>query len=59
MVSLLLINFICDFGCFLYGERCVKRRSVYLYSIYFCRKKTFMKNVGFIGWRGMVGFVFM
>eukprot|EP01084_Bolivina_argentea_P164230 285539_1 len=59
MASLSLINFTCDFGCFLYGERCAKRRPAHLYSTHLCRKKTLMKNVGFIGWRGMVGSVLM
>ncbi len=58
MASLSLINFTCDFGCFLYGEGCATGywRA---YTAHLFAGKNAMKNVGFIGWRGMVGSVLM
>ncbi len=54
MASLSLINFTCDFGCFLYGEDAPQDTGAHTQHL-FAGKKRYMKNVGFIGWRGMVG----
>ncbi len=56
MASLSLINFTCDFGCFLMVKD-VPGGDRHIYTAHIFAGKTLMKNVGFIGWRGMVGSV--
>ncbi len=59
MASLSLINFTCDFGCFCMVKD-APQDTVLAYTTHlFAAGKNAMKNVGFIGWRGMVGSVLM
>ncbi len=52
MASLSLINFTCDFAAFCMVKD-VPGGDRHIYTAQSLQEKTLMKNVGFIGWRGM------